>query len=115
MEKTGYSVIAGRPAARKFEETHRTAPQVSFATILEVLGAITFAVILLALYGCADPELDHQQQVAERNARFWNACAAMGKQRIVNEWQNGQLVCYAWDKKPGKHQTPAVIASAEDL
>ena len=72
-------------------------------------------IVLFILPGCADPELDHQQQVAERNARFWNACAAMGKQRIVNEWQNGQLVCYAWDKKPGKHQTPAVIASAEDL
>ena len=72
MEKTGYSVIAGRPAARKFKETHRTAPQVSFARILEVLGAITFAVILMSLYGC-DGEFERLQAQAEFNQKMARA------------------------------------------
>ncbi len=80
---------------------------------LAVALALVLTVILIT--GCDGEAWERQQRRSELVERFWNACAAMGKERIVNEWQNGKLVCYAWDNKPGKHQTPAVVASKEDL
>lgn len=77
------TVIAGRPV-RRFEETHRTAPQISFALILEVLGAITFAVILLTLYGCGDGEYERKQSEAEWNAKVARACLPRSTETLVN-------------------------------
>lgn len=90
MERLSFRVIAGRPV--KEPESPASVWMKSTSTAIQVLSAVTFALILATLMGC-DGELERLQAEAEWNAKVVRTVTPeKGELVTIRQFADGQFI-----------------------
>lgn len=81
------------------------------------MKTLLIAVAVGLLAGCDDSQFEAIRHRSEVNERIRLACLPSRDERVVVGWYQGQLLCWrlAKESKPGVHQTPAIVATYEEI